>query len=234
MQRVQLVVVPAAVRRSGDVPVGPVVGHDQPVDLHRAGDPAGLEGEAGDVDARLQAQPLAHPRQVGIRVVGGEVAGGPDEGPPAAGDRHAQRVVDPAGASQQREDGEPGGVRRGPAARAGAWAPQVPGGAGAGAPAPALPAQREQLVQPARAALDEQGVPVAAALDPHAAGDRVAHAVGLGGVVEPHAAALRPAVDDRERDPDRLPLPAARAEIGVHVVVEPDRSHDGVGVRRHA
>jgi hypothetical protein len=227
---VELVVVPPAIGCAGDVPVRAVVGDDQPVGLHRAGDAAGLPRQPGDVDARLQPQPLAHPRQRRVLVVGGEVARGPHVLAPGARHRHAQRVVDPAGTGEQRQDRQPGGVGRRPARGAHARPPQAPGRARAGHPAPALAPQREQLVEPAAMAVDQQRVAIAAALDPNAARDRVAHAVALRRVVEPHPRALRAPPDDGVGDPDRPALPAAGAEVGVHAVVEPDRADDRVRV----
>ena len=75
-------------------------------------------------------------------------------------------------------------------------------------------------------------VGVRPALDVHAAGDRVAHAVGLAGVVEAHARARRAPPDDVVGDPDRPALPEAGAEVGLDRAADPDRADDRRGVGR--
>src|SRR4029079_11052869 len=84
------------------------------------------------------------------------------------------------------------------------------------------------------AAVHEQRVAVAVArlpaLDVHAARDGIAPAVGLVGVVEPHAAAVRATPDDVVGDADRAAVPQPGTEVGVDPAVDPDLRHDGVGV----
>ena len=151
----------------------------------------------------------------------------------AAADRDPQRVVDPAApdllvAGEQRQDRQPGGVGRRPARRAHRVRAQPPGRARARAPGARPPLQVEQLVEPARAALDQQRVAVpvgvAPALDVDAARDRVADAVRLVRVGERHALARGALGYDVVRDPDRPALVRARAEVGVQALVEPDRA----------
>ena len=91
--------------------------------------------------------------------------------------------------------------------------------------------RREQLVEPARAALDEQQVTVAAALDLRSRRDRIRALVGLARVLERDPRLLRVLGHDLERDAD----PAA-AEVRVHGVVETDRADHRVraGPRRRS
>src|SRR5215211_6884715 len=93
----------------------------------------------------------------------------------------------------------------------------------------------EELIQAARAAIQDQGVAVAVrrapALDRDVPRDWVRPAVALVGVVERDAHLALAALDDGDRDPDRSARPEARAEVGMDRLVEPDRADDGVGVR---
>src|SRR4051812_12413178 len=66
-ERVELVVVPASVRRAGDVPGRPVVREDHPVALERHQHGARLLWEAAHVEARFQAQALPHRRKIRVR-----------------------------------------------------------------------------------------------------------------------------------------------------------------------
>src|SRR4051794_662636 len=59
-EAVEVVVVPAGIRRAGDVPVGAVVGEEHPVALQRGEDDPGLRAVAADVDARLEPDAEAH------------------------------------------------------------------------------------------------------------------------------------------------------------------------------
>ena len=154
---------------------------------------------------------------------------------------HPQRVPDPAAADlgvarEQRQDRQSRGVGARPAGGPQPRPAQVPGRAGAGVPAVTLAAEREQLVEPAARAVQQQRMAVAVgvrpALDVHAAGDRVAHAVGLAGVVEAHARARRAPPDDVVGDPDRPALPEAGAEVGLDRAADPDRADDRRGVGR--
>ena len=132
-------------------------------------------------------------------------------------------------AREAGEDRQPGGVGRRSSRPAGGGS----SGGSTSAPEPAVQprarvAQVVQLVEPARAPVDEDRVPVAcrvrAALDLDVLRDRVADAVGLVGVRERDARARRRARDDVERDPDRPAVPRARAEVRVDGRVEPDRA----------
>src|SRR5436190_8681257 len=109
---------------------------------------------------------------------------------------------------------------------------QAPGGTGPGVPAAALLLQAAELVQAARALVEQQRVVVAPALDVDALRDRVADVVALVAVLEGDARAARLARDDVERDPDRLPLPEARPEVGVQAGVRADRGDDRGGALR--
>ena len=100
-------------------------------------------------------------------------------------------------------------------------------------PAAAFLPQRVELVEPARAPVGEDRVPVASALDVHAGRDRVGAAVALVGVVEHDPGARRTATDDVERDPNRRALPQAGAEVGVDGEVAADRRHDRRRVGDH-
>src|SRR4051794_24797104 len=95
-ERVEVVVVPALVRRARDVPGRTVIGQDHPVSLEGNEDGARLPREAVDVEARPQAQALAHRRKVGVGQARRVVPGGIDEGLARAVRREAQRVVDAA------------------------------------------------------------------------------------------------------------------------------------------
>jgi hypothetical protein len=79
-------------------------------------------------------------------------------------------------------------------------------------------------------------VPVAvglpSALDRNVGRDRVRALVRLARVLERDARALLRLPDDGDRDPDRAALPEPGAEVGVHVVVRPDRGDHRGGVRR--
>jgi hypothetical protein len=93
-----------------------------------------------------------------------------DEGAPRARDGETQRVADPARgdlvvAREAGEDRQPGGVGARPPAGTQAVRAQVEDRARARPPAPARALRREQLEQPAGAALDHQHVAVATAFD---------------------------------------------------------------------
>ena len=150
-----------------------------------------------------------------------------------AADGDPQGVLDAAAAGlvvagEEREDREAGGVGGRPAR---------PGAASSSAGSRPRPsrrasspfclAQREQLVEPAARAVDEQRVAVRAALDLRVGRDRVADAVGLVGVVEGHLGALgRPAdgltSGSRSGCPRRGPSRSRRGSASS----EPDRGDD--------
>src|SRR3954462_15583318 len=75
-ERVEVVVVPTLVRRAGDVPRRTVVGQDHPVPLEGNEHCTRLPREAVDVEARPQAQALAHRRKVGVGQARREMPGG--------------------------------------------------------------------------------------------------------------------------------------------------------------
>ncbi len=68
LELTQIVVVPAGIRRTGHEPAAAVIGHHEPVLLHRRGDHLGLPGHAGEVVVGAQAQAQAHRRQIRIGV----------------------------------------------------------------------------------------------------------------------------------------------------------------------
>ena len=214
MERVQVVVAPAAARGAAHVPRRSVIGEDHAVALERPQHDPRLAREARDVVAALEPQPLAHGRQVRVRQVGREVARRIDERPPGPRGREAERVVDAASAHlrvsrQPRQDRQPGGVRRGVPARAQPVGAQVEDRPRAGVP-PLSTVERmcvEQFVEPAARAIHHEHVAVAvraaAALDRRPRRDRIAPAVGLVRVLEAHRHALLSRSHRHVRDPDR-------------------------------
>ncbi len=153
--------------------------------------------------------------------------------------REAKRVVDHAArdlvpAGEAGEDRQPGGIGGRPARMPEVIRAKAPGRTRAGRPAVARVAQVVQLVEPARALVHQDRVPVArrlrASLDVDVPRDRVADAVGLVGVLERDAMEGRRSRHHVERDPDRTAVPLAGAEVGVDRCVEPDRGDQLGGV----
>ena len=139
---------------------------------------------------------------------------------------------------QAGQDGEPGGVGRGPARRAQLVRAQVEDGARAGAP-PRPAVVRiggEELVVGARRAVDDDHVAVAtrawAALDRGVARQGIAVAVGLRGVLEADGDAPGAAGDDGVRDAVGG-AGVDGAEVGVDGAVEADAGDQRGGVRGH-
>ena len=167
---------------------------------------------------------------------------GKDVGAAGAADGETERVVDPAArdllvAREPGEDRQAGGVGGRPAGGPEPVRAQVPDRAGAGAPAAVRARrEREELVELAAVAVDDQRVPVAvgvaAALDRDVRRNRVRTGVGLVGILERDARPRLRGADDGDRDPDRPALVEPGAEVGVEVVVEPDRRDDPFGVSR--
>ena len=124
---------PPRIGGSAEVPVGAVVGQDQPVVLHGPQDHLRLGRVARDVVARLQTEPCAHGREVGVARRSGLVTGRPEirrvrrlgRHPDGVGDRARQHLVV---AEQTRQDGQAGGVRRGPSGRTERVRTEVPDG----------------------------------------------------------------------------------------------------------
>src|SRR3954452_9904219 len=83
-ERVQIVVVPTPVGCPAHVPGRAVVCHQRAVALEGPQHHSGLAREARHVEAPLEPHPLAHGREVGIRLARGEVACRVDEGLPGA------------------------------------------------------------------------------------------------------------------------------------------------------
>ena len=154
-----------AVHRPGDVHVRSVVGHDQPVGLHRPEDSLDLGGYAGDVLRRLEPKPRAHRQGSGCRT--GAVRGRPDVAVRRAhGD--AKRVADFAAAMASSYRASPGRI-----ARPAASADVQPSGRRAllyrsnTAPEPAsqrsvVPSGGKQLEQHPAVAIDDNEVAIAA------------------------------------------------------------------------
>ena len=150
--------------------------------------------EARDVDARLQPHAQAHRRQRRDRAEATRSAAPDRRRPARARGREPQRVVDAAARdlviaceARARSAGRPRPPTSSPAGRS-AFERQVPHRARAGVPARRRPGRREQLVELAGVAVDEQRVPVAVgcrpALDRHVRGNRVRSLVALVGIVE--------------------------------------------------
>ena len=129
---------PPGVGGAPEVPVGSVVGQDQPVVLHGPQDHLGLGRVARDVEAGLEPEPGPHGRQVGgcstlpascragqrndVSVAWAVIADG-------VGDRARQHLVV---AQQSGQDGQPGGVGRRPAGGSEGVRAEVPDGPGVG------------------------------------------------------------------------------------------------------
>ena len=242
-QLVQVVVVPAARRRAADEPRRAVVGEDHPVALQRLRTTRAWRGKPEmsklacsrtrrPIGGRSGSSELEAKWRAGIHVRAPRALGG-----------EAQRVVDRAAAHllvarEAGQDRQPGGVGRGPAARAQAVRAQVPDRARARAPAPAagLRIGGEQLVQAAAVAVHDDHVAVAVELRPPSIGasarDRVAAAVGLVGVVEATRApcaggATRSCTGCRSAAPSQGPEPKS----GCTEPAEADAAHEPVRVR---
>src|SRR6476660_4524669 len=120
LERIQLVVVPASVRGTGNEPVAAVVRDDHSVRLERPENHLCARREGRDVEARLEPHAHAHWWPVGARVGAREVPGGGDVRVPRMRYREAQRMengptlYDFVVAHQTRKDGEPRGVSRRP------------------------------------------------------------------------------------------------------------------------
>ena len=114
---------PAVVRRPAEVPVGAVVGQDQPVLLHGAQHHLGLGRVARDVVAGLEPEAGPHGRQVRVGRRPRLVAGRPQVRRVRRLGRHPDGVGDDARlhlvvAHEAREDRQAGRVGRRPAGRA--------------------------------------------------------------------------------------------------------------------
>ncbi len=136
---VQIVVVPAIVRRAADVHRRAVVGHDHPVFLERRENHLIRRGKSGNIEAGFQAQTHAHRRGDGIRRIRGPMRRGRHECGAARLQREAQRVVDLAGgdfvvARQAGKDRQACGVGGSPRVGALLVSRQVPDGGGCGVP----------------------------------------------------------------------------------------------------
>ena len=113
---------PTRVGGAPEVPVGSVVGQDQPVVLHGPEHHLGLGREGADVEVGLESESGTHGREVGVAGASGLVPGGPQVGgvgglgghPDGVGDGARQDLVV---AHQAGQDGESGGVSRGPSGR---------------------------------------------------------------------------------------------------------------------
>ena len=194
-------------------------------------------GRPRDVDRRRSRSrsPIRERRVAGV---GGEVPRRPRERTARLRHGHPQRVPDPAAAlsAWRASSGrigspaasalvQPEGRSRGGAgsrSRRSRRASRRPRGA-------ARTARRDGSASgPAGAHGDRRRR--SPALDVHAAGDRVAHAVGLAGVVEAHGRAGRAPPDDVVGDPDRPALPESGAEVGLDRAADPDRADDRRGV----
>ncbi len=139
-------------------------------------------------------------------------------------------------ARQAGEDREAGRIGGGPAGRAQPVRAEVPDRAGARSPSATLRVEREELVELAGVAVDDQCMAIAVraipAFDRHAAGNGVRAAVGLARVLERDPRLGCAPADDGDRDPDRSALPQARAEVRVQASLGADRADDRGRVRR--
>src|SRR3954452_18172183 len=166
-ERVEVVVVPALVRRARDVPGRSVVRQDHPVALEGDEDGTGLLREAVHVETCLEAQALAHRRKIRVGQARREVPRGVDERLARAVRREAQRVVDAAllqvlVAREPRQDRQAGGVCRGPSLWPDLVRLQTPGRAGTGLPrlAAVLRIGGVELVELAGVAVDHDHVAI--------------------------------------------------------------------------
>jgi hypothetical protein len=178
------------VARPLEVPVRTVVGEHQAVALHRAQDRPRPRAEPVEGEGRLEPKARAHRRTRRV-VDAGLVASRPDVRVRRARDGEPDGVRDAAGldlvpADEPGQDREPGGVGRRPGLGAEPVRVQVEHGTAPSARVAVVPRRGEQLVQPARASLDDQRVPIRTALDRRSRVERIGAGVALGGVGEPN------------------------------------------------
>ena len=148
-------------------------------------------------------------------------------------DHAAARLVVAGEAGKDRQAGR---VCGGPAGGPNPVREQAPGRTGPGMPVAALLREAAELVEAAGAAVEQERVVVAAALDVDALRDRVADVVALVVVLEGDARPRRLASDDVEGDADRRAFPEAGAEVSVKPGVDADRGDERrrVGGNRQA
>ena len=123
--------------------------------------------EAADGIIGLQAEPLAHPRQVRVGEPAGEVGGGGDVRPARPPHRHPHRVPHHAAfqlvvADHGGKDRQPGRVGRGPAVGPQLVRAEIEHRRLRRLPAAVGPQGLVELVEDAAGGIDDDGVPVAA------------------------------------------------------------------------
>ena len=192
--------------------------------LHGSQHRLGVGAEEAHVEAGLESEAGAHGRQRGVPGGARLVAGRPHVGPVRALGRDADGVVDQPGRHlvpphQAGEDGQAGGVGRGPPGRAQGVGTQVPDRPRPGGRAGGAVGRGEQLVEHAGVPVDHQGVAVAAALHRRVRRQGVGAGVALVGVLEGHRQlGLAPGHHD-VGDPVGLLACAGRAEVRVESAV---------------
>ena len=184
---------PPGVRGAPEVPIRPVVGHDQPVVLHGPQDHLGLWGVGGDVEAGLEPEPGPHGWKVGVAGAAGLVPGRPEERRIGGLGRDADGVGDRAGqhfvvAQQSGKYGQSGGVGRGPAGRSEGVRLEVPDRPGVGGGRRAGRPGVVEFVERAGGRVDHEGVAVTGGLGPTLDGgvgpERIGSRVALRSVEE--------------------------------------------------
>lgn len=154
VEKVEIVVVPAAVGSAGDVDGGTIVGEDEAVGFHGGEDDLVSGGITRGVEAGFEAKARAHGRSGGVGARAGVMRGGRNETGAGVGKSEANGVIDGAGGNfvvtnEAGKNGKPGGVGAGPRVGALLVGEEIPDRAGGCVPSGGLRIGRIELVEEA-------------------------------------------------------------------------------------